>query len=70
MSERGGKFCKGITRNKFPEYLKSKGKKTMIKKRFSKASLRKTSTHMFYLSGLIRNNAVNTTKLFNKSKLN
>jgi len=43
MSEKLGKFRKGIIRNRFNDLIKSKGRKSLAKKRFSKASLRKDS---------------------------
>jgi hypothetical protein len=47
MTEKSGKYRLGITRNRFSDYLKMKGKKLMTKKRFSKASLRKTSNPIY-----------------------
>lgn len=44
IRDKSSKLRMGIVRNRFGEYLKSKGKKAMSKKRFSKAALRKTST--------------------------
>lgn len=45
MAENNLKLRLGIIRPRFNDYLKSKGRKSMSKKRFSKASLRKTSKH-------------------------
>lgn len=44
MSERLSKKDVGIIRNRIADYMKIKGRKTMTKKRFSKASLKKMGT--------------------------
>lgn len=42
-TDKNSKNRLGITRSRFNDYLKFKGKRTIIKKRFSKNSLKKTS---------------------------
>lgn len=71
MQEKSIKLRLGITRPRFNDYLKSKGRRSMSKKRFSKNSLRKQSTHAIYSPSRRRlTRTVNPPQLLHQNKLN